>query len=61
MSQINQMSKKAYDLAKNLFISTGDCKHLKLFQYDVRPYKCNVTLTCCGICNKNLEKVYDSE
>ena len=54
------MTKKDYDVAKDLFIKYGDCSHEKKWFYTVRPFKCDLTLTCCGICNKTIGKVYDA-
>ena len=52
-------NKKEFDIAKDLFIRYGDCKHKPKWFYEVRPYKCNLTQTCCGICNKQISRVYD--
>ena len=57
---MQKMLKSDLEFAKDVFVRTGDCKHEKKFFYEVRPYKCNLTLTCCGVCNKNISKVYDA-
>ena len=58
--EMQKMQKSDLEFAKDVFVRTGDCKHEKKFFYEVRPYKCNLTLTCCGVCNKNISKVYDA-
>lgn len=44
--------------AKDIFIKHGECNHPKEFFSTFQPYKCNVLLTICGVCNKNMEKTY---
>lgn len=44
--------------SKERFAKTGECKHEEKFLEVINPYKCNVKLITCSICNNTLDKVY---
>ncbi len=57
--ELQEQAKNEFQIAKDIFVKTGDCKHERKWYNESRPYKCNQTLTMCGVCNKVMFRVYD--
>lgn len=54
----NSSDKEALQVLRNRFIQYGECSCPEELEDVSFPYKCNVKLVYCKICNKNKEKIY---
>jgi len=48
-----------FRMACDIFTKTGECSHNQKWFQKIRPYKCDVTITSCLVCGKEIGRVYD--
>ena len=58
--EMQSMTKRTdFRMACDIFTKTGECSHNQKWFQKIRPYKCDVTITSCLVCGKEIGRVYD--